>query len=524
MSYPKKIIPVSPSGGIAADIPPHEAPPDVYTSGSNVVFREGYAERVQGYAQVYGSPSATLRAIHNAQIAGVNYWIYHGTSSQYVVTVSTHTNVTKAGLSSVTAPNSWTVGLFNGLPIANNANNEPMYWDGNIANDFVTLPGWTASEACYSLRAYRNFLVAMNLTTGSGVYPQLVRWSSAAAAGSIPSTWTPGATVEAGSAILSETGGAIVDGESLGQSFVIYKDHSCYLMTYTGGAQFMNVRPLFKSLGLFSRNCASEFPGGQFVVSDGDIVVHNGTSATSVAERRMKRFLFNQVDQTNFRSTFVVRYAKTKEMWVCFPIAGATFCTHAIVWNWGMSGPGAWGVRELPTISCANTGIINDTAPARNWDSFTGVKWDTYAQRWNQQSYNGAEDALVLGVPNDATPASSRFFRVDSGNTFNGTNVNASLGKYSMALEDPKRVKFVKRVHPRLTGTTGTVVYVRIGSQMAENDAISWSAEAAYTIGISKYADLFTQGKLISVEFRSDSLAPWKLTGFDLEGEIRGYH
>ena len=99
--------------------------------------------------------------------------------------------------------------------------------------------------------------------------------------------------------------------------------------------------------------------------------------------------------------------------------------------------------------------------------------------------------------------------------------LTAYLGKYSMPLGDATRVKFLKRIHVKAQASYGTL-YVRAGSQMQPNDTITWSDEVTIT-DPEQVVNCFALGRYISFEVRSAGSDVWKLTGFDLEVEQRGY-
>lgn len=520
MSYPKKIIKLRPGRGIANDLPAFEADENFYTTGRNVHFRQGFAGRSTGHAQVYTGTQATIRNLLNMQAGGQNFWLYFGINTIYAVTGSTHTNVTPgAGLLNATTANMWTTGLLNGVPFANNGLDVPYYWTGDTGTDFVALPGWPAGQTCKAMRAFKNHLFAMDITTGAGDFPMRIAWSAAAAAGTVPTTWTAAATNEAGDTSLSATPGPIVDAEALRNSLAVYKSHSAFTAEYVGGQNIYAFRPLSITVGALNRHCIANINGAHLLVGDGDVVVTDGNSVTSVIDRRMRLFLYNQLDQTNFGAMFCVAHKRQNEVWIFFPSSGNTFCDLALVWD---ASGGGWGVREVPLISHAAVGIVNDTAPSETWDADSGT-WDSDNTVWNQQAFSSAIESLVLGKPNDSTPTSSLFLQVDLGDTFAGTNIEASIGKYSMPFDEPERVKFVRKVVPLVKAATGTAIMVRVGTQMTAEGAISWGVEQTFTVGTSQHVDVLAMGKFISVEFRSTGVNPWTLTGFDIEGEIRGY-
>lgn len=521
MSLPKKIVKVRPLGGIVNDLPAFEVAPEFYTSGQNVHFRSSFAERTKGHAPVYSGILTTLRNIINCQVAGINYWLYHGTDKSSVVTGATHSDITKVGgITGSTIANKITSGLLNGVHFMNNGIDAPMFWDGIPANKMTDLTGWPAATTCKAMRAFKFHLFAMDISKAAGDFEMQVMWSSAAAPGTIPASWTPAATNEAGDAELSQTPGQIIDAAPLRSSLMLYKQHSAYIADYVGGNNIFNFRRAFITSGLLTRNCIADYRGRHFLVTDGDIVLTDGSVTESLADNRMRKFLFNQLDQANFENTFVVPFAQQNEIWVCFPSAGSTFCDLALVWD-GVAN--AWGVRDLPDIAHAASGIVSDLTVSEFWDDDSEV-WDADTTAWNQQNFSNADDRLVLAKPDDGTPTNSVFLEVDSGKTFDGANIAANVVKHSMAFDEPNRVKFLRRLIPHIQADTGTVVKCRAGSQMVCSDPIAWSNEVDFTVGTDGWVDTFAQGKFLSFEFRSDGVNPWGMTGFDVEAELRGYH
>lgn len=505
--------------GVVADLPAYQAPPDAWTTARNVVMRP-YAERVQGYSSVYGALSTNLRSIMNARLSsGVNFWLYNGPTSMYATDGTTTTDLSPGGLTSVTALNRWSVGMFNGVPYANNAADAPMYWDGNTANNFAALPGWIAGSSCGALRSWSNFLIAMNMSEPGGEYPDRVRWSSAAPVGTVPGTWTAAATNEAGDFSCSSTPGALIDGAPLGGNFVLYKNRSAFLMQYIKGTLIFSVTPLPIARGVLALNCIANFKGRHFLLTEGDMVVTDGVSVESVAADVIRKWFFNQLDQTTYDACFVIENRRESEIIVCLPTAGGTKCDLAAVWNWQRN---KWGIRELPSISCGALGIVSDTAPTEVWSAMSGT-WDSYSRRWGEQPFSEAVESVVVGAPNDTTPSSSLAHKLDSGDTANGAAIAATLGKYSMDFGDPNLVKTVRRVYPFADSPVlGTTLTVRVGSQMTPTGAVQWSASQPFVIGTDQFVNTFAVGRYISVEFSSSSGARWSLPSFEVLYNERG--
>ena len=323
MSYPKRLLRLRPRRGAASDLPGWSNPPDTIDQAVNLIFRQGVAERADGSAAVYDPPSVAPYILRNVQIAGVNYWVYCGATASYVVTGSTHTLITHAsGQSSQTNINKLSLELLNQVPIFNNAIDEPMYWDGQVSSDFVDLPGWTSTESCQVLVPHRFHLFALGIDGPAGNFPEQIKWSDAAAPGTVPASWTPSATNEAGSAIIADTPGPLISGLNLRASLAIYKQGSTHIADYVGGEEVFQIRTLFTQAGALTRHSVVDVNGQHLMVTDGDIVLHDGSQIRSIVQNRRRRFLFNQLDQDNFDNLFCVYWRRKNEVWVCFPEAG----------------------------------------------------------------------------------------------------------------------------------------------------------------------------------------------------------
>ncbi len=520
MTLPKDISETRPTSGIANDIPASQVADEFYTSGNNMQFRGTFAERSSGHAEVYAGILTELRNINNQQVGGINYWVYQGIDKSSVVTELTHTDITiAAGLSSVTEPDAWTSGLLNGVYFANNGIDAPMYWDGIPANKMLELPGWVAGTTCQAMVAFKNFLIAMNITTGAGDFEMLVNWSSVAAAGAVPGAWVPSATNLAGSASLSETKGGIIDALPLGGNLIIYKGHSAYSCQFVDLPDVFSFQKLPITFGALSRHCIADLNGKHLVVSDGDIMLTDGNTGRSIIDNKMRKFMFDNLDQDNFDATFVVSYTAKNEVWVCFPTSGNSTCDKALIYDTQADN---WGVRDVPGVTHGTVGIVSDVVNTDFWDDDSQA-WDLDHTKWDEQDFSLTDDSLVLAMTDDVTPTSSKLFQIDNGTTFDGTNVEADITKGTMSYEQPARVKMVKRVYPIIVADPGVEVYVRVGQQMTPEGSTTWNSEQTFTVGTTEKIDVDVQGKFISYQFRSDGLKSWQLVGWNADIELRGY-
>lgn len=167
--------------GVVKDLSQHELPQNAWTDAKNIRFLDGYAYQFYGHDEVYNSPSYVPQFVQACNVSGNRYWIYTTAAKTFAVTISAgasvHTDITHATPRSGVV-NQWTGTMLSGIPVLNagDVSSVPMSWDLNLANKFVNLANWPASTYCKSIRAYRNYLIALNITKSSTSYPYMVKW------------------------------------------------------------------------------------------------------------------------------------------------------------------------------------------------------------------------------------------------------------------------------------------------------------------------------------------------------------
>jgi hypothetical protein len=270
-----------------------------------------------------------------------------------------------------------------------------------------------------------------------------------------------------------------------------------YQAKFVGGDNVFNFRKVQSSSGALTRRSVCDVNGLHLVVSDGDIVLTDGTSRRSIGESRVKDWLFNQLDQDNYPNLFCSYNRAQNEVLIGFPSSGNEFCDIGLVYDAELD---SFGVRDLAAVTHAPVGFINDTSESNTWADRTET-WADAVGAWAASSVSSARDSMVL----------IRTDEMHQQDVNDAETKTAYLGKYSMPLGDAARVKFVRRVHVKAQANYGTL-YVRVGSQMEPNDTILWSTEVAIT-DPEQIANCFALGRYISVELRSDGSDVWKVTG-----------
>lgn len=515
-------VPNCGSAGVIRDLSQHELPQSAWTDASNIRFLDGYCYQFYGHGQVYGTPQ--VNPFHVAPAIGTDgtrYWIYAGEKKIYVTYilggVATHTNITRqtAGVDvdySATR-NAWTSTSLSGVPILNPGNtiDPPQRWSLNPAQRCQTLDNWPINTFCKSMRAFKVFLVALGVTKAGQYYPYMVKWSTSADPGAVPSTWDPSdATELAGERDLAEGGDPIVDGLVLGDSLIIYKEMSIWRMNFIGGQDVMSTQKIFGDVGAMNRNCIVEIkmdgaPALHFVLTKDDVVVHNGAVISQVLDKQARRALFQDMDVDATERAFVFKNPFLNEVFICYASIGSSIPNKALVWNYKDK---TVSYRTIPNLNHANYGTVDNTLNG-TWDS-DSEPWDSDLTAWNGPDFTPNSARVMMA--SDFT----KLYMLDSSASFDGVKPFSYLERVGLSLGNDESRKLVRGVRPRITGNIGETVVVKIGSQdQPYSDPVYTTM--TYTIGSTIQCDCLIDARYVAVRFESGSAYNWRLDSYDLD-------
>ena len=518
---------------LVEDIPASEVPPQFWTQEANFNTRTGYARRVGGLSQFFLDWTDEALNIANVFSATLNFWTVMGKATIQVIDQSGNVSIiTPATYVGPILPAETTTAIINGFPVFNFRQDPPAFWDLNASNIAAPLPGWPVGVTCRSIRTFNNFLFALNMTEGGTEFATKLRWSNAAEPGTVPTEWTATATNNAGDASLADTAGGIVDAAALRGQFVIYKQHATYLANFVGGSFVFTFRKFLTTSGIMARNCVTEALGQHVVMTDGDIILHDGQNIRSLVDEKLRRFIFLQIDPVNFVNSFVFNYRAAKEVWICFPTQGFVEPNVAVIWDYAHD---QLSIRELSeTWSHAQSGLVLATTAALDWDTQTQT-WNESAGSWNRAQFTGAFErvlssvAISTDIGDGVVDAASRLLFVDDTSTLrDDTPVVGQITRESLDLGTPEAMKYIRRVWPRVDGSSGTIIRVRVGVQDEPTEGISWSPQQDFNVNVDDFLNFDASGRYISVRFEDPSepgATPnpiWGVHGFDLEYTFQG--
>lgn len=507
-------VPVVGKYGVIKDVEPQELPINAWSDCINMRFKDGAAVRIRGEKKIFDTPVVVPYWLQSYNTVGERWWVHAGLNAVYADNGTARSDITPASAPTGSIDDRWTGGVLNGVLVANNGVDSPIYWGGTgIA---ATLPAWPANTLAKSLRPYKNVLVALNVTKNAGTtndaYPHMVKWSSIADPGALPTTWDETDVTEtAGELDLAEEPSVMVDQLPLGDANIIYKENAMWSMVPSGGIDIFRFQRLPGNVGALAQNCVVNTPLGHVVLTPGDVIIHSGQGARSIVTARMRSWLFNRIDSTNRNRSFVTLNPVTNEVLICFPQLGDDVCTLAAAWNWIDD---VWSIRQLNNATCAGVGQLN-YGVTNTWAASTET-WDDVTAAWNQDELSPAQQRTLIG---SSAPLISA---LDITASFNGTPFTSLLEKTGMHLDAPDRVKLIKSIFPRIKAASGTRVQFQVGGAMDVEGEVTWSDPIFYTTGSTYKADSFASGRFLAIRIQSVDNAPFEIRSVDIEYSMMG--
>ena len=533
------LIPLDNAGqtGIVQDIQPWQLPINAWSDGNNVRMENGSVLKCKGYSSVMATcPVAPYHVVYLKDASGNKYWIACGLAAVHVYDVgaTTWSDITRsAGAYAATASEGWTSTVIGGVVILNNFIDAPQFWAitaatglPSTATVLADLTNWTSTDRCKSMRAFRSFLVSLNIEDKSvGVLKQsrVVKWSTEAAIQTVPSSWDENdATVDAGEYELADTKGAILDGLPLRDTFMIYKDDAVYSMTYVGTPFIFSFRQLSPSVGILSKNCVAEFDGGHFLFGNGDLYLNDGQKITSLLPHKMRDHVFSILDGDFLEKSFVVADYGRTEMLACFVSADSVSnqCDKALIWNWVNN---TFSIRNIPELADIGYGSVKNEAAYTTWAALgaTTPTWSTATGAW-ATSWENVENVLLFASPTD-----TKLYRDGVGNKEDTSNMTAYIERTGLTFTtqnnpDQSTVKRIKAIWPKMTVTNSDTVNFYVGTQMSTEEGVSWKGPYPFNPDSQSKVSCRATGKLYGVKIETTTDTDWRLEGLEFELEDAG--
>ena len=368
---------------------------------------------------------------------------------------------------------------------------------------------------CKSMRAFRSFLVALNIKRGGVSYPRVVKWSTEAGIQGVPSSWNETtSTVDAGEYELADSKGDILDGLQLRDTFMIYKEDATYSMSFVGTPFIFSFRQLSPTIGAIAKNCVAEFDGGHAIFGKGNFYINDGQRLKPILPQKLKEYVFTEIDGAQINKCFVAADYGRTEILFCFTADGAAtnHPNKAIVWNYITN---TFSIRDLPDLAHMGYGNVGNPTTSTTWAS-TATSWAGTTGPWTM-SYDLQDKVLLF-----ADPSNTKLYRDRSGNQENTTDMVSYIERTGLSMNgqgqpDHSTVKRISSIWPKMSISGSDSINVYLGTQMSTEGGISWNAPVAFDPNSQSKVSVRGTGKLYAVRFESTTDMDWELDGYSIE-------
>lgn len=515
--------------GFVPDLPPYKLPNAAWSHIRNVTAGDNADRRARGYELITDLPYLPL-GLFRLQAGDDEWLVIPGQDEVQALLGGTLYDITRQDGAGDPDPYSatqnlrWTGGVLNTVLVLNNGDDPPQAWlNPQTTTTLEDLPNWPSGLQARVLRPFKSFLVALDITDGGDRFPQLVKWSSIADPGQVPSSWDEGdPTTNAGQTDLAGSQDSVIDLVPYRDVGLIWKDRSLWGMQFTTGQEVFRFYQISAQSGVIAPNCIANTPIGQVAITNDDVVVTDGQQVRSVVENRVRRWLFSRIDPTFFQRMFLVAHPAENQVWIVFPELGEEYPTLALTWDYQEN---TFGVRDADGLRGATLSIATAQESGGTWedDTETWIEDDT---PWVVGFLGSQTDKLVVARGSDSVDS---VYVADSGNIIFSDNVPAQLEREGVPLPaapkgpvDFERWKMVTEVWPRVRSSLGFDMDVYVGWQSSFEEPITWEGPFAFNSATQQKIDCRVSGRVISLRFTSEADISWALDGYDIVYQMGG--
>ena len=537
-------VPVRGVGGVGviSDIASQDAPAISWTDAMNVRFSDGVMSRYSVFKRLDSPVNYGLHSTLSRHPTGCcNGWstgeggLVVVTSSGFIAETIGATTTTVSPIGTLAPsdkqPTFCTLG---GLTYINQESNVPCYREQPSSGRFQALNGWSAADRCASLRSFKDFLIAIHVTKAGVEYPAMVKWSDAAQVGQPPSNWDSTLPSSmAGENIINDVSGPLIDGLTLGDSFMIYGNYQTFRMDYIGQPYIFRFQKLFDDQGVMSKNCVVEVDGRHYVFGRTDIFAHDGMTKTSIVNTRVSRKLFSEIDENLLERCFVYHDRKYGEIVFCYPsnddtaawrVSDTYGCNKGAVYNYRFN---TWTFIDLPGIVGATEVSVSVT---RTWVDFTD-SWNRGVAAWSSLTNKSPKHLVVVGAGNEALSKGALPYYVDPliGGAL-ANPVDMSVMHPAFALSESRDLdelnmpllgrKVVTRIVPQCSIKSENSSYsMSVGMSKNPGDSTMWLRSKLFSsTSINRY-DCRASGQYVSIRVDIPSGSHVEFSGYDITVE-----
>ena len=493
-----QLLPVRDVGsiGVVTDIRPASLPINAFTRAKNVRFDEGSVGRSPVFRTIKDSLGFNPRFTYAipADVSG-SYAAVVLVSDTFALKQYTGNSV--SSIQGSIATTSAVATSITGTSLAdiayiNRRDQVPVYM-ANGGTSFAALPNWDSNWRAESVRAYGDFLLALNTTESGTNYPSRVRYSNLTLANSVPDSWDASDTTKsAGFNDLVQMKTGIVD-------------------------------------GVINQNCVAEVEGTHYVLDHDDIYVHDSHTRQSICDERVKNYIFSGLNTAKTDRCFVHHNADLDEVMFCY-VSGDDMaeythgdrCNRAAVYNYKNQ---TWSFVDLPNVASSTVGTISSTTTYAN----TTAVYNTIGGSYYTQEAGYDNHSLFVGESNaadgltsdklyglDLSDSGSLSFPLDS-----EANKSPFLERSGIDLDEVSPLtgyKVISKIVPQVdTTSTDKVFQFSFGAADLLGDTAVYSGSVDFDVSTDYKIDSRVSGRYLSYKMTVSDNKDFDFLGFDLD-------
>jgi hypothetical protein len=522
--------------GILSDPSPYQLDLDAFSRGSNIRFHSNRAMRSPIWRELFETDS-TFRPAHVTSYkpsTGFDLIISASDSGQIRQFASgVITDLTPAGFVAPSTPQAYNSTLLGDVLYINRPSAVPLYY-GPSSTAFALLPNWDPTWTTRSLRAYSDFLVALNVTKGPQTNPSMVKWSDLTLAGLPPGSWNAAdPTTNAGENILEDLDSPLVDSCVMRGINVLYSTDQVWSMTADGSQAVFEFARLFSDGGLMAPNCVVEVEGKHYVFGPYDIYVHDGTTKQSLVDNRNRDYIFRNLNLKKSEVCFAAYMPNLDEIVfgynsgdadAAFPGVTCDFANKGAVYNI----PGdTWSFIDLPNVcSITHTNITSTleyASPRTATLSYATIGGSFYDQDSGFDQHPVCGSAAIPGLFTVSRIGGYDFMNKGSlAYAFSPEmNAPAYLERTGMALDqvgsDLTTYKALRRIYPLVSIFDNVPVTIEVGGSLTPSGAVSWLPPVTFDPVTQYKVDVTKGGRYLALRFTVTQPCDFEIAGFDAD-------
>ena len=310
-------------------------------------------------------------------------------------------------------------------------------------------------------------------------------------------------------------------------------------MEFVGGTFIFNFRKLFSDRGLINQNCVVEVNGRHFCFGTDDIYSHDGNSITSIADQKVKNYIFNGIANDKTKACFVHHNPVLEEVYFCYnsqddlhEFEGGTRCNRAAVFNYKSN---TWSFMDMPNVNSATLASLETTL---SYDTASTTYDDTGGTYFSQES----EFALHNVFGGETNPGSSGLGVVTSNKLYvlDGSEENSQvslpvdsnatippfLERVGIDIDDQVPItgyKVITKVVPQLHSDNSNKQFsFNFGAADLITSSTTYEPTITFDANVTHKIDTRASGRYLSYKMTTTDDKDFRFLGFDVDLTVTG--